>query len=522
VPSRPQNELQTTNWLSSFTRIDANLSAKHTLTATVGLFPKNTSLATLGTFTPPDATVDLHDRVDHAALIERAVWSDAVVSESSIKLDQFRTTLTPQGVAPMELWPDTTLGNFFNAQSRRPQSLQFVETLAGTYTGLLGLHLFKVGTDVLRTEYTGSSVSRPVLIYRADGTLARRLDFSGPTVQDVRSTDVALFAQDRLQPSPHWYVEYGARLDRDGVTARWNATPRVGAALLLNQSGTSVLRGGFGLFYERTPSVAGAFRQFEATTETRYAADGVTPTGLPVTYTHVVAPDLQTARSATWDLGYDYRVNPRWSFHVSFLDRRGSNELIVNPEIVGGAGELLLSSSGSSRYRNVEAGFEYTRGAALDLNVTYSRSIARSNLNAFANYFDTSMQPVINSDAYGPSPTDVPNRLFARGRLMPTPRWLLTGVLDWRTGFPYSVVDAALDFVGARNTLRFPNRMQVDLGIQRRFRIGRFQPWIGVDANNAFNSFLPADVQANVDSPNFGSFYNSPYRQFRLEIRFER
>jgi hypothetical protein len=29
-------------------------------------------------------------------------------------------------------------------------------------------------------------------------------------------------------------------------------------------------------------------------------------------------------------------------------------------------------------------------------------------------------------------------------------------------------------------------------------------------------------VQANLESPAFGSFYNSEYRQFRIHVRFER
>jgi hypothetical protein len=204
------------------------------------------------------------------------------------------------------------------------------------------------------------------------------------------------------------------------------------------------------------------------------------------------------------------------------LDRHGSNELIVSPSVVDGNGRLLLSSDGTSRYRDIEGGFQYTRGAGLDLNVSYARSVARSNLNSFGNYFDTQMQPVINPDAFGAAPTDVPHRLFAKGRLMPTDRWLLVGVLDWRTGFPYSIVNEALDFVGPRNARRFPNRLQVDLGVEHRFHIGKLQPWIGVAANNAFNRFLPSDVQANLGSPNFGGLYNSPYRQFRLQLRFER
>ena len=53
VPSRPENERRTSKSLSSFTRLDANLSPRHSLVATVGLFPNVTSSSNLGTFTPP-------------------------------------------------------------------------------------------------------------------------------------------------------------------------------------------------------------------------------------------------------------------------------------------------------------------------------------------------------------------------------------------------------------------------------------------------------------------------------------
>jgi len=70
---------------------------------------------------------------------------------------------------------------------------------------------------VLHSRYDGQSTSRPVLVERADGTLARRLDFPQSQTQESRSTDVALFAQDRVQANARWYVEFGGRLDRDGV-----------------------------------------------------------------------------------------------------------------------------------------------------------------------------------------------------------------------------------------------------------------------------------------------------------------
>jgi len=523
VPSRPEDELRTTTWFSAFTRLDVNASPRHSLIATGGLFPSITKQATLGTFTPPEASVDIRARVNHLAVTERSLWTDWLFSETTLQVHQFQTDVVPQGSAPMELQPDTTLGNFFNRQHRNTATYQLVEAVAGSRTTWGGLHLFKAGVDLLYSNYDGSSASNPVLIERADGTLARRLDHLGPREQSVTSTDVAFFAQDRIQPWARWYVEFGGRLDHDGIVDRLNVTPRVGAAVLLNKSGRAVLRGGFGLFFERTPSTVGAFRQFESAIDTRFATDGRTPLGPPVTFIHTVTPDLETSRSRTWDVGYDHRISDQWALHASVLSREGRHELIVDPITTMAGGALLLSSTGQSSYREVEVGVHYTRAPAFDVNVSYVRSSARGDLNSMTSFFDTVLWPVVGRNAYAPLGADAPHRLLARGRAMPTPRWLFIGILDWRTGLPYSVVDEALDFVGPRNALyRLPNYARTEIGLEYRFRIFKLRPWIGVRVYNALNAFLPADVQANTNSPAFGSFYNSEYRQFRLQVRFER
>jgi hypothetical protein len=524
VPSRPEDERRTTHWLSSFTRVDANLTPKHSLVGTGGFFPSITHMASLGTFTPPDATVDVGEQVALGTVTERALWSDTLVSESTVQVRGYSASVRPQGTAPMQLFPETTLGNFFNTQYRSPTTFQLIQTASGSAKGRTGLHLFKVGLDLLINNYDGTSDSRPLFIERSNGTLARRLDASGPSAQMLRTTDVALYAQDRVQPNARWYAEFGARLDRDGVIGRWNVTPRIGAALLLNQAGSSVLRGGYGLFFERTPSAAGAFiyGQFETFTDTRFAENGVTPLEPPVAFTHETAPNLRTARAVTWDVSYEYRWKPSFSVHANFLDREGSRELMLDAIRTGPAGVLRLQSGGHSDYRNLEVGFRFSHSSRADLTASYARSLAEGDLNSFANYYDTMMWPVVPPHGYGPLTTDVPHRFLARGRVLPASNWLIIGVADWRTGLPYSTVDAYLDFVGPRNDLRMPNYLRFDLGLEHRFKIGKLQPWVGIRAYNAFNAFLPADVQANISSPAFGSFYNSQFRQYRLQVRFER
>ncbi len=519
VPSRPESELKQSQWYGALTRVDANLSARHTLAATVGFDRSDADRATLGTFTPPDASLMTSDRVGYALATERAVVRGATFLETTTQVHQYRTSSGGHGLAPMELRPETTLGSFFNRQRRDASAVQLVETVSTSRRGPGGLHLVKIGGDVLASTSDGTSISAPVLIVRSDGSLARRLDFSGPTTQAVRSVDAAAFVQDRLQPSARWLLEFGGRVDRDGITGRTNAAPRAGAALVLNGAATAVLRGGYGVFYERTPSLAGAFTAFETATDSRFAADGLTLLGPPTPQPHVVQP-LRTARGTAWDVAYTQQLSPWWAVHASVLDRRGSHELVLDPGANGSAA-LTLSSHGRSAYLREEVGLHLTRGTRMDVSASYVHASARENLNAFGAFYGSVRAPIVGADAYAPAAADAPRRVLVRGHAMPTARWMLVGAFDWRDGLPYSVVNEALDFVGARNDRRFPAYARTELGLDRRVWFGHVRPWIGVRAANAFGAFLPTDVQSNLGSPDFGRFYNSEYRQIRIHIRFE-
>ena len=72
-----------------------------------------------------------------------------------------------------------------------------------------------------------------------------------------------------------------------------------------------------------------------------------------------------------------------------------------------------------------------------------------------------------------------------------------------------------------RDSQRFPTYFRMDIGLEHRFKILGFQPWIGARIDNVLDSWLPSDVQSNITSPAFGTFYNSELRQLRVQVRFE-
>ena len=99
--------------------------------------------------------------------------------------------------------------------------------------------------------------------------------------------------------------------------------------------------------------------------------------------------------------------------------------------------------------------------------------------------------------------------------------WLLSSIVEVHSGFPYSAVTDTLDWAGARNLdYHFPTVRLVDVDIERKVKFFKWRPFVGLRVYNLLNSFVPTEVQANLSSAAFGSFYNSQPRRFRVQVNF--
>jgi hypothetical protein len=504
LPGDPQLGLDS---FDSFTRLDAVLSPRHALTGGVIYFPRKITNATMTTFRPEETTPKFTQSGFSAGAADRLIVSAHAFLESTVAGRFFEVDEKTKGQLPMVYAPQTQSGNYFSRQERNVKSIQFVEALTYSKDEWAGDHLFKVGIDFQHSRFDGDSYSQQVDVVRLDGSLAERTTFSPLLAHpDVTGTEFAAFGQDRWRVNDRLMFELGFRIDNDDIVDRANFSPRVGMSFSVLPEGRGILRGGFGKFAERTPLTIGAFTQYEAQTVRRFAADGQ-PVSAPVTFAHVVKESLKTPEAIVQTVAWDQRVGRRLFFKAAYLHRNGSHANIVEPD--ANRGLLTLSSTGESKYWEVETTGRYLASEHRDLTVSYVRSHSTRDLNDYDQFFGNFRNPMIRSNENGLSSTDVPNRLIVRGNIGLPGQWVFVPLYEWRTGFPWSAVDEFQDFVGERNQSgRLPSVSSLDFTLARPWHFRKYHFTAGIKIYNVFDSGNERDVQTNITAPDYGRFYN--------------
>jgi hypothetical protein len=414
--------------------------------------------------------------------------------------------------------PQGQSGTFFNSQERHVRSLQVVGALTiAQDRWRYGQHVFKLGVDMQRSSFDGQSNSRGLDVVRVDGSLAERTTYRQVVPeQDVAGTELASFFQDRWRVNDRLSLELGLRSDREAITEKVNFSPRIGAAVSVLPDGRAILRGGIGKFVERTPLTVGAFTQYEIATTQRFAASGVALSG-PITFAHAIDGALRSPESLVQTAAWDQRFGRKVFFKAAYVHRTGSHAYIVNPDPARGA--LVLSSSGESKYWEIETTARYLADERRDVTVSYVHSRSTRDLNAYDDFFGNFRDPIIRANENSLSPTDVPNRWIARGSLGLPGMWTFSPIYEWRTGFPWSAVNEFQDFVGPRNeTGRLPRVSTLDFSVTRPFQFKKYRFTAGVRVFNTFATGDERDVQTNITAPDYGAFYNPIHRSIGLVL----
>jgi hypothetical protein len=506
--------------LDSFSQFDLKINDRQTATLSFAVFPQKFDYLGLNTFNPQPSTTNLHQRGFQVATQHRYVFKSGALLTSQLAYEEFDADTFPNSQDPYRLLVETTQGGFFNRQNRDTDRVQWQEIYQSSPQHFYGDHQLKAGFDFSHSSYDGRQQFLPVDIVGATGMRLQRIEFGAPTTFGVHQNEFAWFGGDHWTVGPRLTVNLGLRFDNDSITDSTHTAPRVGLTLALTKDRRTLLKAGGGLFYDRIPLNARAFPLFPDRTLVTFDPTGEVISSVP--YSNVITGGLKNPRSETWNVEVDRQVRENLLVRVAYQQRNTVYDLVLNPEATTNSNFLSLANNGRDFYREFQITGRYQIGRQT-LNASYVRSKATGDLNDFNQFFGSKPQPVIRANARGPASFDAPNRFLAWGEFSAPWKLTLMPVLDIHTGFPYSLVNEAREFVGPRNDHRFRGFNSFDLQAYRQFRFPftkERKAKVGLGVFNLFNHSNPRDVQNDLDSPRFGEFFNSPNRTFRGKLVF--
>jgi len=437
---------------------------------------------------------------------------------------RFSDGYEPHGDSPFQITPELFLDSYFENQSSRSQR---IEGNAALYTPLrhwAGTHNLKTGIDLDHIGFDEAVTRAPVSYLREDGTLLRSSEFPATAPFTRRNVEVGAYAEDRWTPRSGLLLEPGLRFDWDEIIRRPLVSPRLAAIYSPSRSGgRTKLSAGIGLYYEHT--------QLEYLTralagiryDTYFAADGVTPVGPPAETTFTTDDgSLHEARALNWSAGVEQRLPGSLYLRANLARKVVSDEFTyVNqsgPATLSGNYALTNSRQDHDNMEEIDA--RRTFAGAYTLFVAYTHSSAHTN--AAIDYMPT--LSLLGPQQSGPLGWNTPNRVLSWGWLpflVPgfKRNWDFVYTLDWRTGFPFTPIDAGYQVVGQAGSRRFPDYLSFSPGLEWRFHFrGSYFGLRGIIENVTNSGDFPV-VNNVVNSPQYGTFSEPLGRALTARIR---
>ena len=523
VNSLPGNQRDTTfEGVNSYTQADLNISTKQTATVSASLYPQKLKYLGLNTFTPQASTSDYHQRGYQLYAQHRYVAGEGALLTSQFSYKTFDADVTRENNDPYRLLVETTEGGSFYLQNRRSSRCDWQETYQFAAHQLMGTHQLKAGFNYAYSKYDGLQTYLPVEIDNLAGSPIERINFGDSNWARIHQHETSWFVADQWHPFSRMSVDLGFRGDSDTITSSVHASPRAGLQIALTSDGKTMLKGGAGLFYDRVPLMLAGFTSLPERTVSYVHSAG--PIFSSVHYLNRIAGDLENPRSTAWSVSLSRQVLQPLTVEVGYENRQTSHDFVVSPLVGGSSGFMELSNTGGQSYREFKIVGRYTtHGQAV--NASYVRSRAYGNLNDFFQFFGNTPKSVIQPQAEGRLSFDAPNRFLAWGEFQMPWKVSFLPVFDVHTGFPYSVQDEYREYIGQRNSHRYPRFSSFDVQILRPFSMHvaghHLKARAGLSVFNLFGHFNPRDVQTIQSSPRFGEFFNDAWREFRGKLVFE-
>ena len=499
-------------------RLQYNVTPKHILHASYLYNRAHDDHLGLDALDPQSTTVTAEQRRSFVSLKDQ-IWLHDTLFELGLAADSGVLDYTPQGMQPLILLINGTNGNYFQRLHQRGRRLQAVGSMTAASRHWHGIHELSVGFNVAGLAYSLSAQRGEIQALRADGTLVRQSTFSGPAAPQVSNTQAGGYAQDSWSISKRFVFQAGLRTDWDRFTQSAMAEPRLSGNLLPFGDDRAKFSLGWGIYNAplNLSLIGQVFDQRQI--DTFYDATGkVVVLGPATSQFTLPSGGLQQPRFTISSAGWQEKFGKNTLVGLELLARNGSHGFAyVDEQPSQPGGIFLLEDRRDDRYRSATFSIRQAFSESTEVYGAYTRSVAHTNeaLNpALGSIFYVAQQP-------GPVAWDAPSRLLTWG-WTPTHIWgiQLSYFLEYRTGYPFSVVNLQQQLVGAPNASRFPGYASLNLALERKFDLRGYVWAVRVEMVNAFNRENPDTVVNNIDAPNFATFAGGQDRAFTARVRF--
>ena len=520
--------------LNSFTQLDWIVSAKHLVTGTLHLAPQRMDFVNMDFFNPEPVTPDATSHNYTGTLADHLTVRGGVL-ETTFSITRFDAGVWGHGPVDQIITPTGNRGNYFTQQQQDSSRVSARPTFALAPFEYAGNHRLKIGGYVAATSNQGQVMQHPVDLLDASGIRFQRIAFPRARDFDISDTESAYFVQDSWVVSPRLAVDLGIRTDSQQISGARRVAPRAGAAWSPFADSATVIRAGFGLFYDRVPLNVYGFNRYPDQVITMYDAAGNVSAG-PFLYLNTLGqvrvrfPFVSqkpidgnfSPRSTNWSLHLERTLSRYLKLRTSYLQNDSAGLVTLHPVAPDPAtriGAYLLNGSGRSRYRQFEAMARVRAGEGRELFLSYVHSRARGDLNDFPGYLGSFPSPIIRPNQFANLPVDLPNRVLAWGAFQLPRKFQIFPLLEYRTGFPYIVTDAAQNYVGVPNESRFPGFLSADTRVSKDFKVNaKYSVRFAISGFNLTNHFNPEAVHANIADPAYGFFFGHRGRRFTADF----
>ena len=490
----------------------------------VGFLYNNESDTSLGldSLNPQSTTIDESNNRLFASVKNQLWWNHALF-EVGFAEDRINRDLDPQGNAPYLLLVNGTRGNFFQRAEQQSRRHQFFADAIRPGFHWHGLHTISAGTNISVVVLNQTSTRGEIQAFNAAGQKVRDTTFTGNAILDVSNTLAGAFVQDNWSLSSHWVAQVGLRGDWDQFVRATMVQPRAAVNYLPFADGRGKFSIGWGIYnIPLNLSVLGQTQDQQQVDTLYNPATGAVIAGPAASTFTMPMHGLQQPFFDITSAGWQQRIWKKTIVSVELLARNGHRELAFetsNPGQIGGV--FLLQSTRRDKYRGATISARHTFEKGAVLFGSYTRSRANT---------DQALDPLLGALYFAPQQGapllwDAPNRALSWGTV-PTPFWGIDFAyfFEYRTGYPFSVVDQRQFLIGAPNSLRFPDYASLNISLEKKFRFRKYLFAVRGSVINLTDRQNPNVVVNNIDAvgvtPAFLNFSGGQGRAFTGRLRF--